>query len=116
MGAEDVPEGLLDFAGSSKCVATEVYLHAAKPVLVPATAGESMFGGRHGRLWYRDRASRRRCGLTFRSKSLMVLRLLCLNSEFPHIATLMSFAQSESHLARAVMTVHTRQVLFQFHR
>lgn len=36
------PEDLLDFAGSSECVATEVYLRAAKPVLVPATTRESM--------------------------------------------------------------------------
>lgn len=32
--AENDPEGLLDFAGSSKCVATEVYLLKAKPVSV----------------------------------------------------------------------------------
>lgn len=47
-GAENGPGGLLDFAGSSKCVATEVYLRAAKPVLVPATARESMSEGSMG--------------------------------------------------------------------
>lgn len=43
-----------------------------------------------GRLWCRDRASRRRCGLTFRDKSLIVLCLLCsfCNSAFPQTATL----------------------------
>lgn len=48
MGPENGPEGLLDFAGSSKCVATEVYLRAAKPVLVPANARESMSEGSMG--------------------------------------------------------------------
>lgn len=48
--AENDPEVLLDFAGSSKCVATEVYLLEAKPVSVPANARESMSKGSMGGL------------------------------------------------------------------
>jgi hypothetical protein len=48
--AENDPEGLLDFAGSSKYVATEVYLLEAKPVSVPASARESMSEGSMGGL------------------------------------------------------------------
>lgn len=71
--AENDPEGLLDFAGSSECVATEVYLPAAKPVLVPATARESIAwsplvpGQSQPATMWPD----------FRDKSLIVLRLLC---------------------------------------
>lgn len=84
--AENDPEGLLDFAGSSECVATEVYLPAAKPVLVPATARESIAwapfvpGQSQPATMWPD----------FRDKSLIVSRLLCsfCNSEFPQTATL----------------------------
>lgn len=96
MGAENGPGGLLDFAGSSKCVATEVYLRAAKPVLGAGKREGKHVGGEHGRLWCRDSASRRRCGLTFRDKSLIVLCLLVFicNSGFPRTATLSFWVRS----------------------